>query len=255
MPPTCCVPIRAEIDIGRVDDLVAVDHLGARKHRVGDLFGRRPAIADIVLDAEIAVRPARIVAGRQDEPAERLVVADDVAGGRASTGCPPCPTSTLPNPLAAAMRDGLLDGDVVEVAAVAADHQRLALEALEAVEDRLDEVLDIVGLLETRRPACAGPRCPASGRRRAWCSIVLIVIALQPEQCSRRASAYFSALVSQRHVRLHARAAASCVQTFGRADRARRSRRIASPSACCARRREHDARSPRPPRSPPRWRR
>ncbi len=58
---------------------------------------------------------------------------------------------------------------VVEVAAVAADHQRLALEAFERVEDRLHEVLDIVGLHEHRACACAGPTCPASGRRRAWC--------------------------------------------------------------------------------------
>ena len=46
--------------------------------------------------------------------------------------------------------DHLLDDLAVVVAAVAADHEGLALEALEAVEDRLDEVLDIVRLLEHR---------------------------------------------------------------------------------------------------------
>ena len=42
---------------------------------------RRPAIADVVLDAEIALGPARIVAGRQHQTAKGIVVADDVAGG------------------------------------------------------------------------------------------------------------------------------------------------------------------------------
>ena len=56
----------------------------------------------------------------------------------------------------------------VVVAAVAADHQRLARKAFERIEDRLDEVLGIMRLLEDRSPSCAGPRCRASGPRRAW---------------------------------------------------------------------------------------
>ena len=43
-----------------------------------------------------------------------------------------------------------LDDLAVVVAAVAADHEGLAREALQAVEDRLDEVLDVVRLLEVR---------------------------------------------------------------------------------------------------------
>ena len=48
----------------------------------------------------------------------------------------------------AAMSAGVATG--FQLSPVAADHQRLALEALERIEDRLDEVLGIVRLLEDR---------------------------------------------------------------------------------------------------------
>lgn len=46
--------------------------------------------------------------------------------------------------------DSLLNDLAVVVAAIAADHQRLAFEAIKRVEDRLDEVLGIIFLLENR---------------------------------------------------------------------------------------------------------
>ena len=70
----------ADIQIGCPgSDLRDLQRLGV--DRVGDLFGRRPAIGGVEFDAEIAIRPARIVARRQDQPAERLVLADDAGGG------------------------------------------------------------------------------------------------------------------------------------------------------------------------------
>ncbi len=141
----------AQVDVGCVDGEVAVDDLGAREHRVGDLLGRRATIADIVLDAKIAIRPARVVARRQHQAAEGVVMANDMArsGGRQQ--------AVLPDQHGAEAvgrgdANNALDGDVVEVAAVAADHQRLALVALERVEDRLHEVLDIVGTAELAHP-------------------------------------------------------------------------------------------------------
>ena len=62
---------RVEIDIGRVGNLVLVDRLAARENRIGNFFRRGAAVAGIVFDAEIAVRAARIVAGGQDDAAER----------------------------------------------------------------------------------------------------------------------------------------------------------------------------------------
>ena len=88
---------RVEVDRADVGDLVARDRLGAGEDRVGDLFRRRAAIADIVLDAEILVRAAGIVAGRQDDAAEGLVFADDIARRPASTGCRPARRSPCRN--------------------------------------------------------------------------------------------------------------------------------------------------------------
>jgi hypothetical protein len=115
--------------------------------RVGDFLRRRPAIAGIVLDAEILMRAARIVAGRQDDAAEGLVFADDVGGGRRRQYAA-LADHHLAKTVAGGNGDHLLDDLAIVEAAVAADHQRLALKTVQRVEDRLDEVLGIVLLLE-----------------------------------------------------------------------------------------------------------
>jgi hypothetical protein len=168
MPPTWMRADAACRDrCRRIGDQVAVDDLGAGEDRVGDLLGRRAAIADIVLDAEIAGRAAGIVAGRQDDAAEGLVLADDVEAAGVDR-MPPCPTSTRPKPLAAAMLDGDLDDLAVEVAAVAADHQRLARRSLRALS-KIDWMkFSHSSAAGTPAPSCAGPTCRASGPRRAW---------------------------------------------------------------------------------------
>ncbi len=138
-----------EVEVGGDQDAVFVDHPRAREDRLGDALWRGTAIPDVVLDAEVLGRPAGIMAGRQDDATEGAAVADEVARGRGRE------EAALPDQHPAeAVGGGHLQGDLddlaVEVAPVAADHQRLALEALEAVEDRLDEVLHVVGLLEMR---------------------------------------------------------------------------------------------------------
>ena len=92
-----------EVEVGRVQGPVFADGLGAGEDRVGDLLRRRAAIADIVLDAEIAVRPAGIVAGGEDDAAEGLAAADHAEAAGVESR-PPWPTSTRPKPLAAAIR-------------------------------------------------------------------------------------------------------------------------------------------------------
>src|SRR6185437_15242822 len=144
-------PDLGEVDIGGIIAEVALDRLGAGKNRVGDLLRRRPAIADIVLDAEIPVRAARIVRGGEDDATERLVMADLMAEAWRRQQSP-LPHQGPPEAIGRRNADDALDGDVVEIAAVAADYQRLALEALKAVEDRLHEIFDIVALLEYRHP-------------------------------------------------------------------------------------------------------
>ena len=61
----------------RVGDPVAVIVCVRRVDGFGDPFGRRAAIADVVLDAEVAVRPAGIVARRKHDAAEASVFADE----------------------------------------------------------------------------------------------------------------------------------------------------------------------------------
>ncbi len=64
--------------------------------------------------------------------------------------------------------DRLLDDLAIVVASVAADDEALALVAFQRIEDRLDEVLRIVRLLEDRDLLPAGPTCRVSGPGRAW---------------------------------------------------------------------------------------
>ena len=71
--------------------------------RLGDLLGRRPAVPDVVLDAEVAVRAAGIVAGRQDQPAERLRACGSRQDAAGVDSSPPWPTTIRPKPLAAAI--------------------------------------------------------------------------------------------------------------------------------------------------------
>ena len=150
MPSTRLRADPVEIDIGRVGDpdSAPIDCVFAKIASV-TLLRRRPAIADIVFDAEIAIGPAGIVARRQDDAAEGLVFADEVRGGRRREEA----ALADQHPAEAVRRrhaDRRLDRLAVEVAPVAADHQGLAVEAVERVEDRLDEVLDIMRLLEDR---------------------------------------------------------------------------------------------------------
>ena len=53
----------AEVDILTIENPISVDRLRIGEDRVGDLLGRRAAIAGIIFDAEIAMRSAGIVAG------------------------------------------------------------------------------------------------------------------------------------------------------------------------------------------------
>ena len=133
----------AEVDVRRILVVVRRDLLGPRKHGFGDLLGRRPAVADVVLDAEVAVGTAGIMARRENEPAERLVLPDHVARGRRREDAV-LPDQHAAKPLGGGDLDRLLDDLGIEVAAVAADHQRLPRDIAEHVEDRLDEVLDIM---------------------------------------------------------------------------------------------------------------
>ena len=140
---------RIEVDVGRIADAVLGDGLRARKHGLGDLFRCRAAIGDVVLDAEIAIGAARIMAGRQDEAAAGAMLADDAADGRRRQN------AALPQQHArVAVRSRhaqhRLDGRAVVVTPVAAQHQRLAMAVAERVEHALHEVFQVLRGAEER---------------------------------------------------------------------------------------------------------
>ena len=66
-----------DVDVGRVRNFVGAYRLAAGKDFVGDLLRGRSAGADVVFDAEVTLRAARIVARRQDDPAEGAEMADE----------------------------------------------------------------------------------------------------------------------------------------------------------------------------------
>src|ERR1700691_3988170 len=117
--------------------------------RRGDVLRGGSAGADVVFDAEIAVRAAGVVARRQDDPA----IGGERANQRRNGGSREN-AAFADDDAAEAVRRGDLDHDLdrlaVEKAPVAAEDQRFALKALEGIEGRLNEVFEIVRLPKDR---------------------------------------------------------------------------------------------------------
>jgi hypothetical protein len=154
----------------------------------------RAAVGDVELDAEVLVRAAGVVAGGQDDAARGLVLADQ-AGGRRRRQDAALPHHHPAKPLAGGHAQDDLDRLAVVEASVAADHQgaraAVASGPFPGVEDRLDEVLQVVGLLELltflRSPEVPG-FCPSKGvvsTRTVIVVLISIVCSLGPA-CPRR---------------------------------------------------------------------
>src|SRR6185436_9130527 len=70
------IAIVIQRNVRRIDGVVLRDLACAGSDRRRDLLGCGPAVGEIVLDAEVAVRSAGIVARGQDDAAVRLTLAD-----------------------------------------------------------------------------------------------------------------------------------------------------------------------------------
>jgi len=165
------VPEAPQVHLWRIRDPVVADRLGAPIEGLGVLLGGGPAVLDVVLDPEIPVGAARVVACGEDDPAEGLALADfRGSSGRGKDPAPPDDEAS--HAVGGRQPDDGLDRLAVEVSPVPAQHQGLAPQPLERVEDRLDEVLEIMGLAEDldllaqARRARALPR-KGPGRHRA----------------------------------------------------------------------------------------
>ena len=136
-----------QIDVLGVEDTVLADFLRALVQRVGESLVGRAAVAEVVLDAEVVIRPAGVVAGREDDAAEGRALADHGAGCRGRQDAVLADHHAPETGGGGHAQDGL-DGDIIEIAAITTEYQRLALEAFETVENRLDEVFEIARLAE-----------------------------------------------------------------------------------------------------------
>ena len=152
----------AEVHIRRVQGQDPGDLQRLGVDRIGDLLGRRPAIGGVELDAEIAIRPAGIVACRKDQAAERLVLADDAGCGRRGQDAAGA-NERAAEAVGRRDADHGLDRLGVIVAAIAANNERQAAEALrepDGVEHGLHEIRQVMPLRELgdllAKPACAG---------------------------------------------------------------------------------------------------
>ena len=136
-----------EIDILGLDGLVLTDRQGARVDRLGDLLRGRAAVGGVELDAEVAVRAARVVAGREDDAAGSGVLADHAGGGRGGEDAALADQAAR-HAVGGGHAQDHLDRLAVVEAPVAADHQGAAAQRVLGVEDALHEVFQVVLALE-----------------------------------------------------------------------------------------------------------
>ena len=138
---------RIEVDVLCRNGQPAVDFLRAGMDRPGHAFGSRAAVGYVVLDAEVLVRTAGVVARGEHEAAAGLVLADHVAGCRGRED-----TALADQDLAVAVgrghADRFLDHRAVVKPPIAADHQHRAGLGRDYIENGLDEVLGVVRLLK-----------------------------------------------------------------------------------------------------------
>src|SRR3546814_13835230 len=71
-----------DVDVGRVRDAIRADFLRAPVDRLGNALRRRATGGDVVLEAEVALRAAGSVAGRENEADVGLARADNGEGRR-----------------------------------------------------------------------------------------------------------------------------------------------------------------------------
>ena len=114
---------------------------------VGDFLRCRAAVGGVVLDAEITVRPGRVVTGGKDDTAKCLVLADDT-GSRRRGQQATTPHQYLAKTVCRGHTQNDLCGMPVVKTSVAAQHQCRTGKIFQAVEDGLYKVFKIPRLLK-----------------------------------------------------------------------------------------------------------
>jgi len=124
------------------ENLVARDRLSLLKDLVRYSLRGRAAIRHVVLDTEIVVGAARVVAGGEEDTTISLVLADDVGSSRSGEDTVLSDNELL-DAVGSTNLENDLDGLGGEISSVTTDDKGLAL-GVNRIEDRLDEVLCVV---------------------------------------------------------------------------------------------------------------
>ena len=158
--PKALRPDGAKIDVGRVQRPVFGDLPGTGMNRLGDGFRSGTTVGHVVLDPEIPVPAAGIVARRQDQSTIRLQVPDDCGGSGRGQQTFPAHHDT---PCAVGRRhpEDPLDRLGIEEPAVAPKDQGPSRQRSDRVEHRLHVVFEIalphVGACPCPKPGRSGP--------------------------------------------------------------------------------------------------
>ena len=136
---------RVEINVRRLHRAPLRDGGGALIDRLGHALGRGAAIGDVIFDAEIFLRPAGIVAGRQHEAAAGLVLPNHIRrGGRGQNA--PLPHQHARIAIGRRDADHLLDHGAIVITAIAAHHQSRLVGPIDHIKHALDKVFRVIGL-------------------------------------------------------------------------------------------------------------
>src|SRR6185312_3638748 len=145
MQPVATQLIQRQIGAVQRVDLVNLQRTGI--DGLGDFFGCRAAIGNVVLDAKVAFWTSGIVAGGQHDPTHGAVAANDRTDGRGGQDAAP-PDQNLGVTLRGGHAQNDLNCDAVVITPVTAHLQSLALSRRQHIEQRLHKIFQVEGLLK-----------------------------------------------------------------------------------------------------------
>jgi len=139
---------KALTHLRQVDELVLLDGLGDLVDRVGHSLRRRSTVLHVVLDSEVGVGSSGVVRGSEEDTTGSLAVTDDMRDGGGGEDAV-LSDDELRDAVTGGELDDLLDDLGRVVASVTTDDEGSVLgTSRDGGEDRLDEVLGVVLLLE-----------------------------------------------------------------------------------------------------------
>jgi hypothetical protein len=152
------IAIAVEVRCVPVGNEVPANGQAATVNPIGQFGAGLAAAPDVVLDAEITLDAAGVVAGRQQEATLGILDGDQVAGGRGGEDAAAA-DDRLGNAIGRRHAQQDRDGFTIVITAVAADNDAGTPKGGQLVEDRLQEILEISGFPEAlhRLSQAGGP--------------------------------------------------------------------------------------------------